>query len=129
MGGAPPGAGRITELSDWLFAMPPLPLEPATDTEAVVRGKLVFDDSAVGCATCHNGEALTNHALVSVGTGEVLKVPTLVGISTHAPFMHSGCAPTLRDRFGACGGGDAHGRTSHLTPQQLDDLIKYLETL
>jgi hypothetical protein len=43
--------------------------------------------------------------------------------------MHDGCAATLRDRFGACGGGDNHGHTSQLTPAELDDLIAYLESL
>ena len=35
------------------------------------------------------------------------------------PFLHNGCAPTLRDRFGVCGGGEAHGRTAHLTQEQI----------
>ena len=44
--------------------------------------------------------------------------------------MHDGCATTMRDRFRAdCGGGDAHGRTSHLSETQLADLVAYLETL
>jgi hypothetical protein len=28
-----------------------------------------------------------------------------------------------------CGGGDLHGHTSQLTPQQLGDLVAYLKTL
>jgi hypothetical protein len=43
--------------------------------------------------------------------------------------MHEGCAATLADRFGACSGGDAHGKTSHLTAEQRPDLVAYLETL
>ena len=43
--------------------------------------------------------------------------------------MHDGCAKTLADRFGACGGGDAHGVTSTLTQAQLADLVAYLESL
>jgi hypothetical protein len=43
--------------------------------------------------------------------------------------MHQGCAPTLDARFTACGGGDAHGRTSQLTAQEKADLIAYLDTL
>ena len=37
--------------------------------------------------------------------------------------MHDGCAPTLKDRFGPCGGGDKHGVTSKLTSGQVDDLV------
>ena len=53
-------------------------------------------------------------------------------ISDRAPFMHDGCAKTLLERFditSTCGGGDQHGKTSHLTQAQIDDLIAYLDTL
>jgi hypothetical protein len=43
--------------------------------------------------------------------------------------MHNGCASTLADRFGPCGGGDKHGATSQLTKDQTTDLVNYLETL
>jgi hypothetical protein len=45
--------------------------------------------------------------------------------------MHDGCAATLRERFTdpTCGGGDRHGRTSELSPAQVDDLIAYLMSL
>lgn len=37
---------------------------------------------------------------------------------------------TLRERFDpSCGGGDRHGLTSHLSGNQIDDLVSYLETL
>jgi hypothetical protein len=43
--------------------------------------------------------------------------------------MHNGCAKTLKDRFGPCGGGDKHGVTSKLSDAQVNDLITYLNTL
>jgi hypothetical protein len=45
--------------------------------------------------------------------------------------MHNGCAPTLKDRFdkALCGGGDAHGTTSGLSPAEIQDLIAFLESL
>jgi hypothetical protein len=66
-----------------------------------------------------------------VGTGGSFQVPSLINIVNRAPFIHTGCAPTLRDRFTdpACGGGDKHGVVSHLSGQEIDDLITYLETL
>jgi hypothetical protein len=41
------------------------------------------------------------------------------------------CAATLKERFtkAACGGGDNHGKTSHLSAEQVNDLTAYLETL
>jgi cytochrome c peroxidase len=66
-----------------------------------------------------------------VGTStEDLQVPSLVSIGYRAPFMHNGCAKTLAARFDpACGGGEAHGHTSDLTPEQVGDLVAYLESL
>ncbi len=129
MGGEDPGAGRTEELAQWLIAMPPLPVDWERNTDAVDRGRALYHSDEVGCATCHVGDKLTNDETVDVGTGERLQVPTLVGIAHHAPFMHDGCAPTLRDRFGPCGGGDKHGNPSHLSAAEIDDLIAYLETL
>jgi cytochrome c peroxidase len=59
----------------------------------------------------------------------MFKVPSLLGVAVRAPYMHDGCAATLRDRFGACGGGDLHGKTSTLSETQLSDLIAFLESL
>jgi hypothetical protein len=65
-----------------------------------------------------------------VGTGGRVQVPSLVGVAFRGPFMHTGCANTLADRFDPrCGGGDAHGRTSQLNPGELRDLVSYLQTL
>ncbi len=61
-----------------------------------------------------------------VGTGKAFQVPSLLGIGARAPYMHDGCAPTLKERFSAakpCGGGDMHGKTSQLTEAQIDDLV------
>lgn len=81
-------------------------------------------------ATCHSGPTLTNNVSIAVGTGSKLQVPSLVGVGMRAPLMHDGCAPTLMDRFdAACGGGDAHGKTSQLSDAQLEDLVAYMNTL
>jgi hypothetical protein len=68
-----------------------------------------------------------------VGTTEArqsLQVPSLRGVGYRAPFLHNGCAATLRARFDpACGGGDLHGKTSQLTDDQIGDLVSYLESL
>lgn len=115
-------------LGPWLDRIPaPAPVA-ATSVAAVERGREVF--TAAQCQTCHGGALFTNNKIVDVGTGGKFKVPSLLGIAARAPYMHTGCAATLRDRFGgACGGGDAHGVTSTLTPAQIDDLVAYLESL
>jgi DNA-binding beta-propeller fold protein YncE len=54
--------------------------------------------------------------------------PSLLGVVWAAPYLHDGSAATLLDRL-RNSNGDKHGKTSQLTPGQLDDLVAYLETL
>lgn len=129
MAGMPQSPERVEVFSAWLDTIPSLPRSAPADQGAVDRGEAIFKDPNVGCAACHAGETLTNNATVDVGTGYAFQVPSLRGIGARAPYMHDGCAPTLKDRFGACGGGDKHGVTSGLSPSQVDDLVAYLETL
>ena len=98
---------------------------------AVERGRALFNDPTRGaCASCHSGAGFTNNATVDVGTGRAFQVPSLVGIGSRGPFMHNGCAKTLAGRFdAACGGGDRHGRTSAMTPDEINDLISYLQSI
>lgn len=116
-------------VAQWINAQPAPAAPPAKDPEAVERGRMLFADKDVGCASCHNGPKHTNNQTVDVGTGGSFQVPWLVGLAARAPFLHTGCATTLRDRFGPCGGGDKHGRTSQLSAAQISDLVAYLETL
>ena len=93
------------------------------------RGRLLFEDATAACSTCHVGAVGTNNKTVDVGTGRPLQVPSLRGVAWRAPYMHDGCAVTLADRFGACGGGDKHGHTSQLGAAQIADLVAYLQSL
>jgi hypothetical protein len=130
MGGAPQTEARVGALDSWMNTLAPLPAMRASNDAAAIRGKELFESSEVECTTCHVGEKLTNNKSVDVGTGGAFQVPSLIGVAYHAPFIHTGCAKTLHDRFDAsCGGGDLHGKTSHLAPEQIDDLVAYLETL
>jgi cytochrome c peroxidase len=132
MGGEHESPERVAALQRWLFALRlPSPLRPSND-EAAERGALLFTSDEVGCASCHVGIALTNNTSLKVGTDAqtALQVPSLLGVSHRAPFMHTGCAATLLDRFDPdCGGGELHGHTAQLSDEQLQDLIAYLETL
>jgi hypothetical protein len=120
-----------TALAGWVDTIAALPAAGGLDPSVVARGKAVFENPKVACATCHTGALLTNNQTVDVGTGLALQVPSLLGVSWRAPFMHTGCAATLADRFtsAACGGGDKHGVTSTLTKTELDDLTAYLQSL
>ena len=119
----------VGALFRWVDKIPPLESPAPDDPAAVERGKAIFDNGEVGCASCHSGERMTNNASVNVQTGGVFQVPSLRGLAWRAPYLHQGCAPTLDARFSACGGGDAHGHTSQLTAPELADLVAYLDTL
>ncbi|WP_437288525.1 c-type cytochrome [Sorangium sp. So ce406] len=129
MGGQRQSAERVAAFASWLDTIKPVPLSAPADEDAVRRGEALFNDQEVACASCHAGEKLTDNRTVDVGTGKAFQVPSLRGLAARAPYMHDGCAATLHDRFGPCGGGDKHGVTSTLTPDQIDDLVAYLETL
>jgi mono/diheme cytochrome c family protein len=130
MGRSPQSSLRVAALDSWLASVPRAGLEQArSDPAQVARGEAIFHDPDVGCSDCHDGPKLTNNQNEDVGTGGEFQVPSLLRIADRAPYLHNGCAPTLRDRFGPCGGGDHHGHTSQLTELEIDDLIAYLETL
>ncbi|MDB4884099.1 MAG: surface antigen protein [Gemmatimonadetes bacterium] len=116
-------------LQSWLFALPALPAPTGLDAAAVARGQVLFASGATGCASCHSGPRFTSSITVDVGTGDRFQVPSLIGVGARAPFLHDGCAPTLTDRFGACGGGAKHGDTSGLSTGDIADLVAYLQTL
>jgi mono/diheme cytochrome c family protein len=122
---------EISALQAWVDTIAPLPGVAGLDRAAVDRGKALFNDSKIACASCHAGALLTNNATVDVGTGRAFQVSSLLGLAWRAPYMHDGCATSLRERFGApsCGGGEMHGSTSTLSASNIDDLLAYLESL
>jgi mono/diheme cytochrome c family protein len=115
-------------LQAWLFAIA-APAPAPTDATAAARGKTLFESAEVGCAACHSGAKLTSAKTVDVGTGGEFQVPSLVGVGARAPYLHDGCAATLTERFGSCGGGDQHGKTSQLSAAEISDLVSYLSSL
>jgi cytochrome c peroxidase len=129
MGGFQVAGPFSTALGSWIDRQPALTL-PAVDAAAMERGKTLFAGAGTQCSSCHSGKNFTNNEAKDVGTGGSFQVPSLLGLALRAPYMHSGCAKTLEDRFlPSCGGGDKHGLTSQLNASQLADLIAYLKTL
>ena len=128
MGGVHESPDRTAALEHWLFSLHPPAAMRSADDPAALRGRALFQGSAE-CAKCHNGEKLTNNHNEDVGTGESVQVPSLVGVGYRGPWLHTGCANTLRDRFDPACGGDQHGKTAELSDAELDDLVAYLQTL
>jgi mono/diheme cytochrome c family protein len=128
MGGFAASPEHVQALGSWLDKLPSLRLA-ASDAAAAERGKRLFEASELGCASCHSGPMLTNNETVDVGTGGLFQVPSLRGLALHPPFMHTGCAAQLEDRFNVACGGSRHGDTSRLSSSQLSDLVVYLKAL
>jgi hypothetical protein len=116
-------------LRDWLDSVPKAPTADDLDVGAVERGRVLFNNAELACATCHAGADFTDNQLHDVGTGAAFITPSLVDVNVRAPLFHDGCAVTLEARFGPCGGGDAHGKTSGLTRAQEADLVAFMQSL
>jgi mono/diheme cytochrome c family protein len=117
---------HVGSLQTWLNRMP-APPKQVRPADSVQRGSALFQSQ--GCVTCHSGQRMTNNQSVDVGTGGVFQVPSLIGVSWRSPFLHNGCAKTLKDRFDPSCGGAAHGNVATLNSDQIKDLTTYLETL
>ncbi|MBW3538651.1 MAG: c-type cytochrome [Planctomycetes bacterium] len=113
---------------------------------AAHRGRELFFSKETRCATCHAGPLYTDSrpdaggefVLHDVGTGgddpsekmgPKYDTPTLLGVYRTAPYLHHGRAVTLRDVLTTCNAGDRHGKTSHLSDAELDDLVEFLKSL
>lgn len=115
-------------------------------SESARRGRAIFNSAETQCAVCHRGpfytdsQPLGNDRLVrhDVGTGtsdssELMgpeyDTPTLLGVYRSAPYLHHGRAATLMDVLTTENPNDRHGKTSHLTTSQREDLVEFLKAL
>lgn len=105
-------------------------------SESAARGKVLFSDPKVGCASCHSGAYYTDLNSYDVGTagrydprGTELDTPTLREVWRTSPYLHDGSVTTMREVLTTRNVGDRHGRTSHLTATQIDDLAAYVLSL
>jgi YVTN family beta-propeller protein len=121
-------AAAIDDYLKSLTALPSPYLVNGKLSPSAKRGKKLFFDPQVGCATCHPAGLFTSLKPYDVGAGP-LDTPTLIEIWRTAPYLHDGSALTLRDVLTSANPNDRHGMTSHLSSAQIDDLVAYLESL
>jgi hypothetical protein len=103
---------------------------------AARRGKKIFEDRSVACAICHVPPLFTDLKSYDVDTagtydkpGALYDTPTLVELWRTGPYLHDGSATTLIEVLDSARRSDKHGKVSHLTDQQLDDLAAYVLSL
>jgi|TARA_B100000959_G_scaffold41906_1_gene42094 YVTN family beta-propeller protein len=100
---------------------------------AALRGKKVFEKA--NCALCHKPPLYTNMKRYDIGTGVNLEknmkydVPTLIEIWRNGPYLHDGRATSIRDVVTTFNADDEHGVTTDLTPEEITDLIEFVESL
>ena len=133
------GEEVATAVDAYLKSLQPVPspkLQNGRLSAAAQRGGRVFADSAVGCVDCHSGRDFTdlhNHAVGTENSREprdtLFDTPTLVELWRTAPYLHDGSAPTVRELFTTRNTQNRHGNTTHLSPNQIDDLVAYLLSL
>jgi cytochrome c peroxidase len=127
-----------TAMDEWLKTLKPAPspyLEKGKLSKAAERGKKLFNSARVGCATCHPDGLYTNLKQYDVGTqGQYDKqgefdTSTLYELWRTAPYLHDGSAVTIREVLTTHNKGDKHGKTSQLSPQEIDDLAAFVLSL
>lgn len=131
------------ELDDLAAYVKSLRLRPNPNVQAdgsispaAKRGQGLFEAAKTQCATCHPAPLYTDRKLHDVSTGAgsgeklgpAFDTPSLRGIYATAPYLHDGSAATLKDVLSTRNAGDRHGVTSHLTAQEIDDLVAFLRT-
>lgn len=120
----------------WALAMYVMSLEPETDEQPPAHaGRELFEQHCTGCHRPSNGfsgdlvsaDTITSDPQAARsafrGTGSY-RVPSLIGISKGAPYLHDASEPSLRSLLDG-----AHPVETGLTDSQKDQLIDYLDSL
>jgi len=125
-------------IDEYLKSLAPLPsprLEGGKLSKAAQRGRKLFLDPRTRCADCHPPALYTTMHAYDVGSRTPLDTvaefdtPTLFELWRTAPYLHDGSAATLQEVLTSRNRGDRHGATSHLTQNQVEDLVAFLLSL
>jgi hypothetical protein len=132
--------GRRYALQAYVESLPRVRPWPAAQRDAVAerRGYAVFQRA--GCERCHAPPAFTSlgqlplaalfpRLAATLTTKEQLDVPSLLSVSTSAPYLHDGRADSLRAVLAEHNPDNLHGDTRDLTQADLNDLLQFLESL
>ena len=105
-------------------------------SEAVQRGQALFNDPAVGCATCHSPPLYTDNLIHDVGTatpderiGPAFNTPSLHGLYDSTPYFHDGSTMTIGEAITRISSGNEHNVNIILNEDQIQDLISFLTAL
>jgi len=123
-------------IDEYLKSLRPVPSPHLINGElspSARRGEKIFKRS--GCANCHPPPLYTALRQVDVGTaqgldkGKPVDTPTLIEVWRTAPYLHDGRAATIEDAIITHNPMDTRGKTSTLSKQEKQDLIKFILSL
>jgi len=127
------------DIDAFLLALKPVPSPFLVDgklSERAERGKRIFEDPKVGCATCHPAETwFTDMKIYDVNSRthfdqtSYFDTPTLHEVWRTAPYLHDGRYVTMKEVFTHGLHGDVSGDVGGLTDEQVDDLVEYIMSL
>jgi len=140
---------QIEALDEFLIHVDPVPSPHLVDgelTASAKRGEQFFKDPQVGCHYCHYPtNYFTDGFQHNVGTwaprdvftdknGRIQKqlefdTPTLHEVWRTAPYLHDGRYTTIEEVLTIGNAGDRHGRTSHLSKDEIQDLVSFILSL
>jgi mono/diheme cytochrome c family protein len=129
-------AGAVDAYLESLRPIPSPYLERGKLSKAAARGRTLFKDPKVGCASCHPAGLYTDLKPYDAGTSgkfdkpeDKFFTPPLIEVWRTAPYLHDGSAATMRDVLTTSNKDDKHGKTSHLTQKQIEDLAAFVLSL
>ena len=129
---------RLDKVNAFLKAQEPVRspyLNPdGTMTASARRGKAIFEGKA-GCVQCHTPPYHADKKKYAFGLGSdeerdrEFATPILIEVWRTAPYMYDGRAATIKDVITTDNANNRHGNTKGLTPQEVDDLANYVNSL
>ena len=134
-----PDEPKCKDIDVYLAALKPEPSPYLADgklSAKAERGKKIFEDPKVGCATCHpSATYFTDMKMHDVNTRcyydrtSQFDTPTLIEVWRTAPYLHDGRYVNMRDVFKLGLHGDVAGDVGGLTDVQIDELVEYILSL
>jgi len=142
MGGTGLEMQEINDLFAFIDTIPvaqsPIAHKPEMQ-DAIARGAAIFFSEESECIACHSGSKYTDNKFygqADVQTAEReqgirFNTPVLAGLAVSGPYFHDGRddAQTLEQLVDNYVKTDKMGKGSHLSPEQLADLVAFLKSI
>jgi len=129
---------RVEAVNAYLKSLEPVPspyLAPdGRLTASALRGKALFEGKA-DCARCHTPPYYGDKKKYAFGLGSdserdrEFATPILIECWRTAPYMYDGRAVSMKEVVTTDNKNNKHGNTKDLTPQEVDDLVSYVNSL